>query len=317
MGTEMQQPSVKECERDELDGVALSLDEGAARARSRRRSDACLLATAALAAAAIAAGAAIGNSASPPAARAMPPPVPPAPYANAGLRRLGAPAPRLPALERLRARVNLTALWEHGPSQGTPTLDLRTCSRDILPASLRRDRVDWYTHGEAPGAWLRRYDPAAPRRPVCMGRTRAERRAFYDRLFSSPCSRPSMVWTDADANASTFQTGMFDPAPALLGLDPMILDVCRTLAGDEARAPLCDLVDACALYDAFPDAPGCTDLVFQGIDVAGVESLHDLPRRTAVALEKALPPAPELPSSAKAHNCLGEIALELARRFAR
>ena len=47
-----------------------------------------------------------------------------------------------------------------------------------------------------------------------------------------------MVWTDADANASTFQTGMFDPAPALLGLDPMILDVCRTLAGDEARAPL-------------------------------------------------------------------------------
>ena len=156
---------------------------------------------------------------------------------NGGSRRALQVVERLPALDDLAKTVPLDELWQASPRRGGRYLTRETCAADVLPQSFRLDRVDWNTFGEPLGEWLRRYDPDAVRRPVCLGRDADERAKWYEAAFTASCDRPSMVWTDDDGDVSRFTTAMHDGAPALLGLDPSILEYCKSIAGDSAHAP--------------------------------------------------------------------------------
>jgi len=46
------------------------------------------------------------------------------------------------------------------------------------------------------------------------------------------------VWTDEDGDRSRFTEAMHTGAPAVLGLDPAILEYCKSIAGDDVDAPL-------------------------------------------------------------------------------
>ena len=120
------------------------------------------------------------------------------------------------------------------------------------------------TFGEPKGEWLRRYDPHAVARHNCLGRDADERAKWYEAAFHSSCDRPSMVWTDNDGNRSHFTDAMHHGAPAVIGLDPAILDYCKTIAGDDVDAPLPtddfwrhNFTSARALH--CPDSIGCKD----------------------------------------------------------
>jgi hypothetical protein len=100
------------------------------------------------------------------------------------------------------------------------------CEKRILPDSLVYDKIDWYTYGEKKGEWLERYS-GQNQNPICWGEGAAGDKWFDKMLAGENCDRPWMVMGEEDVPKSRFQQ-YTQEAPAVMGLDPLILEFCPT-----------------------------------------------------------------------------------------
>eukprot|EP00930_Biecheleria_cincta_P062187 TRINITY_DN4768_c0_g1_i6.p1 TRINITY_DN4768_c0_g1~~TRINITY_DN4768_c0_g1_i6.p1 ORF type:complete len:984 (-),score=136.80 TRINITY_DN4768_c0_g1_i6:1197-4148(-) len=143
----------------------------------------------------------------------------------------------LPALAWLRGQIDLSRWYDPNPPdellQGRLSRDM--CRKKILPDSLIYDHIDWYTHGEKLGEWLQRYSGTF-NNPICWGDGAEKEQWFADLLTGKRCDRPWMVWSESDVPQSSFQQYTKE-APAVLGLDPLILAYCRNLTHDTRKVP--------------------------------------------------------------------------------
>merc|ERR1719482_855135 len=130
----------------------------------------------------------------------------------------------LPALAWLREHSNFSVWYDSNPP--AKLLDGRLtrgmCENRILPDSLVYDKVDWYTYGEKKGEWLQRYS-GRDQNPICWGEGAVADKWFDKTLAGENCDRPWMVMDEVDVLKSRFQQ-YTQEAPAVMGLDPLILE---------------------------------------------------------------------------------------------
>jgi hypothetical protein len=144
----------------------------------------------------------------------------------------------LPALAWLQDHYKLSALYESNPPAELldGRLDRRMCEKRVLPDTFVQDQIDWFTHGEKQGHWLERY-AGLNNNPICWGQG-DDADKWFDKMLAAEetCDRPWMVYSEEDVPKSSYQQ-FTKEAPALLGLDPMILQFCRNLTHDSRPVP--------------------------------------------------------------------------------
>jgi len=112
------------------------------------------------------------------------------------------------------------------------------CEKRIFPDSFIFDGIDWHTYGEKQGEWLQRYS-GLNQKQICWGDGASADKWFDSMLAGEGCDRPWMVMSEEDVPKSRFQQ-YAQEAPAVMGLDPLILEFCRNLTHDSRPVPHVD-----------------------------------------------------------------------------